>query len=87
MTINVEEGPAFGAALLAGVESGIFGGVEEEVEASIYEIGKTIPQRDSARIYEQFYQIYRPFYPVLKNTLRQLGETQNIRQSKVKNET
>ncbi|GFP21422.1 xylulokinase [Candidatus Hakubella thermalkaliphila] len=79
VTINVEEGPAFGAALLAGVGSGIFGSLEQAVEASIHEIGKTMPQRDSARIYEQLYQIYRSLYPILKNAFQELGEAQKIR--------
>ncbi|GFP44103.1 xylulokinase, partial [Candidatus Hakubella thermalkaliphila] len=79
VTINVEEGPAFGAALLAGVGSGIFGSLEQAVEASIHEVGKTMPQRDSVRSYEQLYQIYRSLYPILKNAFQELGEVQKIR--------
>jgi xylulokinase len=64
VTTNATEGPAFGAALLAGVAAGVYASVVEACERTVRVVEHTEPQR--AAVYEQAYGIYRALYPALK---------------------
>ena len=66
VTINIAEGPAFGAAILAGVGTGIYDSVESAADEIIKITSSTQPNADSVRLYEEYYQIYRALYPALK---------------------
>ena len=66
VTINIAEGPAFGAAILAGVGTGVYDSVESAVDEIIKITSSTQPNSDNARIYEEYYQIYSALYPALK---------------------
>jgi xylulokinase len=62
----VEEGSAFGAALLGGVAAGVFADVHEAV-ARCVSVRETVqPLPDWARTYEDLYPRYRSLYPALK---------------------
>ena len=65
-TVNQEEGPAFGAAILAGVGAGVFGSCEEAVEALVRTTTRTAPEPDNVAIYDRYYRVYRDLYPSLK---------------------
>lgn len=65
VTINAAEGPAFGAALLAGVGTGIYPGVEEACAAAIARVETTAPDPARGEIYRRQYEIYRRLYPAL----------------------
>jgi xylulokinase len=67
VVINVSEGAAFGAALLAGVGSGVFKDVQEAVAAAIRVVSRTEPGK-AAAAYQRFYPLYRGLYPALKPT-------------------
>jgi xylulokinase len=61
----VEEGSAYGAALLGGVAGGVFGSVEEAV-ASCVRVRETVePRADWAAAYEEGYARFRSLYPAL----------------------
>ena len=60
------EGPAFGAAILAGVGSGVFGSCEEAAEALINIESRTQPNPDVRDAYRRGYSVYRSLYPALK---------------------
>ena len=60
------EGPAFGAAILAGVGSGVFGSCEEAAEAFINVESRTEPNPDVRDAYRRGYSAYRSLYPALK---------------------
>jgi xylulokinase len=62
----VEEGAAFGAALLGGVASGVFGSAEEAVAACVRVRDVVEPDPAWARTYEEAYARYRELYPALK---------------------
>jgi xylulokinase len=66
---NAQEGPAFGAALLAGVASGVYSSVQQACELTIRTVEQTAP--DSARmdLYARAYETYRTLYPALKPLL------------------
>ncbi|HOD80027.1 MAG TPA: xylulokinase [Phycisphaerae bacterium] len=66
VTINAEEGPAYGVALLAAAGTGRFKNVREACKAGI-SITRTIkPDAKSRKLYAQYYTQYRRLYPALK---------------------
>ncbi len=73
VTVNSEEGAAYGAALLAATGSGVFQSVEAACDATIQITGSTKPSKDQA-IYEKLYPIYRALYPSLSPQFNKLAE-------------
>ncbi|MGD8402608.1 MAG: xylulokinase [Anaerolineales bacterium] len=67
VTVNAEEGAAYGASLLAATGSGVFGSVESACDATIQITGVTSPGENQT-VYEQLYPLYRGLYPALKST-------------------
>jgi xylulokinase len=69
-----DEGPAYGAALLAGVTIGAYGSVDEAT--SIIRMREEVNEFDPARVaaYEQAYEAYRSLYPATKETMHSLTE-------------
>jgi xylulokinase len=61
-TINAEEGPAYGVALLAGVGTGVWNTVEEACESSINVMSEYAVNTDHASIYDAFYPTYQKLY-------------------------
>lgn len=74
ITVNLDEGPAGGAAILAAVGTGYFNSVEEACGRLIYPVYKTEPVKENTMIYEDLYSLYRTLYPALKNTFREHAE-------------
>ena len=71
-TLQQEEGPAYGAAILAGVGAGLFPSVQEACEKLIAE-KETIPyQREMAEHYRRYHRIYDRIYESLKDDLYDL---------------
>jgi xylulokinase len=66
VTINVNEGPAFGAALLAAVGTGAFGSVPEACDATIRVVKRWAPDAKRVPAYEGRYAIYRSLYGALR---------------------
>src|SRR6266702_1011732 len=66
VTTNAQEGPAFGAALLAGVASGVYTSVQQACDATVRVVERTEPHPDAERIYAQSYETYQALYPALK---------------------
>jgi xylulokinase len=69
VTTNAQEGPAFGAALLAGVASGVYASVEQACEATIKVAERTPPDPVRAALYAEAYKTYQALYPALKPLL------------------
>ena len=66
VTTNATEGPAFGAALLAGVASGHYASVQQACEATVRVMERTEPRPEVERVYAQAYETYKALYPALK---------------------
>ncbi len=66
VVINVTEGAAYGAALLAGVGAGVYEDVAEACQQAIEVVQRTEPVRESAALYGEFYPVYRALYGALK---------------------
>jgi xylulokinase len=61
---NVNEGAAYGAALLAGVGTGVYPDVPAAAAATIRTTDRIEPG-PAARAYADYYPIYRALYPAL----------------------
>ncbi len=73
-TINVDEGPAFGAALLAGVGAKSFDSVEDACDRTIQRASETEPQAANVPLYDRYYRLYRALYPSLKGHFKTVSE-------------
>ncbi|MCC7334475.1 MAG: xylulokinase [Pirellulaceae bacterium] len=73
-TINAEQGPAYGVALLAAVGSGQYKSIEEACKATIEVIHKTPPKKVAVKKYQKLYPIYHSLYGSLQSTFQQLSE-------------
>ena len=73
VTLRESEGSAFGAALLAGVGTGIYSSVEEAAGATIHAQETTIPGRASVEFYSRQYDIYRKVYPAVRELCHELA--------------
>jgi xylulokinase len=72
-TLVAEEGPAYGAALLAGVGAGVFADVHAAVDSCVRVSGTTQPDAAAQARYEQVYTIYRGLYSALKEDMHRLA--------------
>src|SRR5262249_30018346 len=66
---SATEGPAFGAALLAGVASGVYRSVPEACDQTVRILARVEPQPQHKPAYDQAYADYRALYPALKPIL------------------
>ncbi|OFX16461.1 MAG: xylulokinase, partial [Armatimonadetes bacterium RBG_16_58_9] len=66
VTINIDEGPALGVALLAGVGTGVYGSVEEACQSVIKVVDTTKTNPAAEKVYGNYYQVYRSLYQSLK---------------------
>ena len=64
-TLNVTEGAAFGAAILAGVGIGAYDSVEEACDNLLLIRSRTKPIRENVKVYDEYYKVYRSLYPAL----------------------
>jgi len=64
---EVEEGSAYGAALLAGVSNGVFASAEEAVSACVRVRDRIEPNDAWSRVYDEGYARYRALYPAVKS--------------------
>ncbi|MGL6227403.1 MAG: xylulokinase [Thermoguttaceae bacterium] len=74
VTINSEEGPAFGVALLAAVGAGEYKGIQEACKATIEVRQKTAPHSKSAKLYDQGMSVYQQLYRSLKEDFKRIAE-------------
>ena len=66
LTMNMEEGPASGGAILAAVGAGEFATVREACGALLKITMVTEPDPENAKRYEDYYNVYKELYPALK---------------------
>ena len=71
-TIESEEGPALGGALLAAVGCGVFRDTKEAAAAVVKVTGQEVPDPDLVNLYEERYQTFRKLYPALKEAYKSL---------------
>ena len=69
-----DEGPAYGAALLAGVAAGTYADVGEA--SAVVRLREGVPEPDAqrAKAYEEHYEVYRSLYPATSDAMSRLTE-------------
>jgi xylulokinase len=65
VTLQTQEGSAYGAALLALVGTGAYASVPEVSKAAIREVDSVCPQPDAVRTYAAGHAVYQSLYPAL----------------------
>lgn len=74
VTINVDEGPALGVALLAGVGTGVYASVEEACRATI----QVQDSQDTCSVnhvaYKRFHKLYQSLYVHLKSDFAEVAK-------------
>ncbi|MCL2005958.1 MAG: xylulokinase [Planctomycetaceae bacterium] len=73
VTVNSEEGPAFGVALLAAVGAGEYKNIQEACKATIKIAKETKPNVKSQRVYNASMPIYQRLYCSLRGDFRAIG--------------
>jgi xylulokinase len=66
VTLETQEGSAYGAALLAMVGTGTYSSVPEVCRSVIRETGSVDPRAEESTVYQDGHSIYRSLYPALK---------------------
>jgi xylulokinase len=66
VTLNSTEGPAYGAALLAGVGAGVWTDVPSACSATLRQAEQLAPDAAQVALYRESYTHYRRLYPALK---------------------
>jgi len=77
VTLNAEEGPAYGVALLAAVGAGAFKSVEEACGATIRVVKQTPPNRKAKAYHDQAFPIYQGLYRALKDDFKRIAAIEN----------
>jgi xylulokinase len=74
VTINVEEGPAFGAAIIAGVGTKVFKNFQDATDR-IIKVTKTVnPIPENVEKYEKQYALFRDLYASLRDDFAKLAK-------------
>jgi xylulokinase len=72
-TLAAEEGPAYGAALLAGVSAGLFRDVADAVDRCVTLTASVAPDDQAVAQYDRVYAIYRDMYAALRDGMHRLA--------------
>lgn len=74
VTINAEQGPAYGVALLAAVGAGAYKNIEEACTATICVVQRTPLDKKAAQVYDRAFPLYQQLYRSLKDDFRAISE-------------
>lgn len=71
-TLKQEEGPAYGAAILAGVGAGVFEDIQTPCRAFIQTAQVTRPQPEEVKQYKRYHRLYDKLYEDMKESFIEL---------------
>lgn len=71
-TLTQEEGPAYGAAILAGTGTKVFDSVEDACDRFIKTDGVTVPKHNETEIYKKYHALYGKIYDDIKDNFNLL---------------
>lgn len=74
---EVDEGPAYGAALLGGTAAGTYRDIEEACSVVELRDEVTEPDPEHSRIYDEYNEVYRSLYPAQKDAMHRLLDLAN----------
>ena len=73
VTINAEEGPAYGVALLAAVGDGAYKNIQQACDATVRVVTETPVQRSQKRKYDRRFPVYQRLYHALKEDFKRIA--------------
>ncbi len=73
VTINTEEGAAYGVALLAAVGAGAFKNIQEACKATIRVVDQTAVNRRARQQYDRAFPVYQQLYQSLKGDFKSIA--------------
>jgi len=73
-TLRVEQGAAYGVALLAAVGDGAYRSITAACAATIEVAGETKPDAKAKAVYNRLFPVYRELYPRLAESMHTLAE-------------
>jgi xylulokinase len=73
VTINSEEGAAYGVALLAAVGAGEYKSITEACAATIRVVSETAPNKAARKVYDAAFPVYRQLYQSLKGDFKAIA--------------
>lgn len=73
-TVVQSEGPALGAAILAGVSCGLYENVESACRRLITQDKSTSPRKEEAEAYAEYHKLYQKLYTSLKDNWKILAK-------------
>ena len=73
-TVQNTEGPALGAAILAGTAAGLYESVPAACDRMIRQAEPLLPDPARSARYEPFYQLYISLYPALADSYARLAK-------------
>jgi len=73
VVMNITEGAAYGAALLASVGAGLFSTIEAACEAGLCVASRAEPRPNVGARYDALYETYRALYPALRPSFARLA--------------
>ncbi len=76
-TINAEEGPAYGVALLAAVGAGAFKNIEEACAATIRVVKETTPNKSAKKYHDRAFPVYQGLYRSLRDDFKRISGLEN----------
>lgn len=76
-TISEEQGPAFGAAILAGVGTGIYTSLEDACDRLISKKTTQHPIEENTVLYEKYFRLYKKLYLDLYESFKILSKINN----------
>lgn len=71
--VAAEEGPAYGAALLAGIGVGVWPSVEAACERAVHRTKRVEPDENRMALLDRQYAAFRKLYPALRDTMHDLS--------------
>ncbi|MDL2236434.1 xylulokinase [Christensenellaceae bacterium OttesenSCG-928-K19] len=74
VTMNLEEGPAAGGAIMAAVGAGHFASIQEACDTLLKKTSTTEPIAENVKIYNDYYQTYKSLYPALKDNFKKQAD-------------
>jgi xylulokinase len=76
VTINAEQGPAYGVALLAAVGSRAYKNIEEACAATIRVVSRTSHDKKATKTHDRHFPVYQQLYQSLENDFKTIGGLQ-----------
>lgn len=78
LTLNAEEGPAMGAAMLAMVGAGEYSMPDKAAERIVGIRSVTYPEKRLTDVYERKYRIFKTLYPALRSAYSEMARERKV---------